>query len=129
MSDNLKKLIELEKEAVDFGFEWPNPKSIIKQAINECSEIEEAINNNESLDRIQEEIGDLIHAALSLCRFIGLDIHQTLYRLTIKFSNRIDKLKLITKKHGLNSLVGQDTAFMLKLWDEAKKLDKKYEAT
>lgn len=125
MSDNLKKLIELEKEAVDFGFEWPNSKSIINQAISECLEIEEAINKNESLERIQEEVGDLIHAAISICRFTGLNIEQTLSKLTLKFSNRIEALKLVAKQHQLDSLVGQDSDFMLQLWEEAKKFDKK----
>jgi uncharacterized protein YabN with tetrapyrrole methylase and pyrophosphatase domain len=49
-----------------FGFEWPNETMIIEQAIDECREIKDAIEKQESRDRIPEEIGDLLHSAVSL---------------------------------------------------------------
>lgn len=126
---SLNKLIELEKDAILFGFEWPNQKAIIKQAINECIEIQEAIDMNESSDRIQEEIGDLMHASISLCLFSGFNVEETLNKFSSKFEHRMNSVKLLAKKLGLNSLQGQSTEFMLKLWDEAKKLDQNNEIT
>jgi len=125
MSEALNKLIEIEKDAIEFGFEWPNEKAILQQAISECTEIQEAIENNESSDRIQEEIGDLLHAAISLCIFAGFDPEQTLNNLVKKFKTRMDNLKLVTKERKLLTLKGQSTEFMLELWDEAKNLDQK----
>ncbi len=124
MSASLNKLIKLEKEAVEFGFEWPNHDSIINQALSECKEISDAIKNNESEDRIQEEIGDLLHTAVSLCRFRGFDLEQTINKLVNKFDARMRSLKDLTTAQNLHSLEGQTIEFKLELWEKAKKLNK-----
>ena len=124
MSNALKDLIELEKDAVKFGFEWPNEKAILEQVVSECDEIQSAINESEGKDRIQEEIGDLLHTSISLCRFANLDVEETLTKTVKKFAHRMQALKDITHSRGLSSLQGQSTKFMLELWSEAKKLDK-----
>lgn len=124
MSASLNKLMKLEKEAVEFGFEWPNHDSIINQALSECKEISDAIKNNESEDRIQEEIGDLLHTAVSLCRFRGFDLEQTINKLVNKFDARMRSLKDLTTAQNLHSLEGQTIEFKLELWEKAKKLNK-----
>lgn len=124
MSFALKKLFELEKEATEFGFEWPNAHDIIKQAINECQEVQQSLNNNESPKRVQEELGDLLQASISLCRFLGFNFEDTISRLNSKFGTRLALLKKLTKEQNLDSLHGQSTEYMLKLWDEVKKLEK-----
>ena len=124
MSNALKNLVELEKDAVRFGFEWPNEEAILEQVISECNEIQSAIQENESKDRIQEEIGDLLHTAVSLCRFANFDVEETLAKTVKKFAHRMQALKDIANSNGLDSLQGQSTKFMLELWSEAKKLDK-----
>ncbi len=118
----LDSLINLEIEAREFGFDWPDRESIIEQALSECEEIKEAIQNNESKERIQEEIGDLIHTAISLCIFAGFDTKETIAKVTDKFGARMQKVKALTKEKGLLSLKGQSTEFMLELWSNAKKV-------
>lgn len=117
----LEKLIELEKDARAFGFDWPNEKMIIEQAISECDEICDAIDQDESKQRIQEEIGDLLHTAISLCVFSGYDVDETLAKVNNKFGKRMAILKEITKKRGLNDLHEQSFDLMLDIWKEAKK--------
>lgn len=57
LGNALNDLLSLEKDAREFGFEWPDEAMIIEQAIDECREIKEAIENQEMHGRIQEEIG------------------------------------------------------------------------
>ena len=66
----LHKLIAEKKAAREFGFEWPNQEAVIRQIIDECREIREDIQTNATAAKIQEEIGDLLHAAISLCIFL-----------------------------------------------------------
>lgn len=120
MSEALKKLIAAEKEAREFGFDWPNQESIINQIIDECREIREDIANHASAEKIQEEIGDLLHAAFSFCNFSGFDIEETLSKINQKFDARMSALRVLTKEIGLENLQGQSTKFMLALWDKAK---------
>lgn len=62
----LKDLITLEKDARDYGLDWSDYEMILEQVIDECREIKEAINDGESKERVQEEIGDLLlHTAIS----------------------------------------------------------------
>jgi uncharacterized protein YabN with tetrapyrrole methylase and pyrophosphatase domain len=123
MSNILSRITELEKDSIDFGFCWPDEEAIIKHTISECEEIRDAIKHKEPSHRIQEEIGDLLYTAASLCIFAGFDVEDTFIKVADKFHNRMKKLKAITKEHGLDSLQGQSIEFMLKLWDEAKKRD------
>jgi len=65
--NSLQQLILLEHEAREFGFDWPNIGMILDQAISECDEIKDALAQDEPDHRIQEEIGDLLHTAVSMC--------------------------------------------------------------
>ncbi|HJD56212.1 MAG TPA: nucleotide pyrophosphohydrolase [Rickettsia endosymbiont of Pyrocoelia pectoralis] len=120
----LNKLIMLEQDARAYGFDWTDQDMILEQAIDECREIKEAIDNSESKERVQEEIGDLLHTAISLCIFLGFDVEETLSKTTGKFSKRMKALKMLTEKHNLPNLQGQSPEFMLKLWREVKELTK-----
>ncbi|WP_253308622.1 MazG nucleotide pyrophosphohydrolase domain-containing protein [Rickettsia endosymbiont of Orchestes rusci] len=120
----LKELINLEQDARGYGFDWSNHEMILEQVIDECREIKEAIENGEAKERVQEEIGDLLHTAISLCIFSEFDVEETLRRTNKKFANRMNALKILTKKHNLPNLQGQPIEFMLKLWREAKEITK-----
>lgn len=120
----LKKLIELEKDAREFGFDWPDQYAILNQIINECQEVRSDIEANCSDEKIQEEIGDLIHAVISLCTFSGCDVEQTIDKVNAKFSKRMILLKELAKNRGLTTLKGQSIPFMLELWNQVKILEK-----
>lgn len=123
-NNGLSDLLAIENDARDFGFEWPNIEMILDQVSSECDEIREAIANHEPVARIQEEIGDLLHTAISLCRFAGFDTEETLSKSASKFSKRMQALKEVTKQRGLDDLHGQTILFMLELWKEVKLLEK-----
>jgi uncharacterized protein YabN with tetrapyrrole methylase and pyrophosphatase domain len=116
----LNTLIALEKDARNFGFNWTDETMILEQVLSECQEIQEAIQLKESKTRIQEEIGDLIHTAISLCLFAGFDVHETLSNVNEKFEERMTRVKQLTHELGLNSLKGKNMDFMLDLWQQAK---------
>jgi uncharacterized protein YabN with tetrapyrrole methylase and pyrophosphatase domain len=117
----LNDLLILEKDAKQFGFDWPDELMIIEQAMDECREIKEAIENHEQRERIQEEIGDLLHSAISLCEYAGFDVEETLHKVNKKFGNRMQAIKKLTHDAGLTNLKGQNFEFMMDLWRKAKK--------
>ncbi len=117
----LEKLLAARQEAKVFGFEWANTDQLIDQAISECAEIREAIENDEPAHRVQEEIGDLLHTAISLCDFVGFDVEETLEKVCTKFDLRFNNLKKLAAEQGLSSLEGKSLAFKLGLWDKIKK--------
>ena len=120
----LDKLIALEKESREYGFYWPHAHMIIEQAISECSEIKEALDQKESPQRVQEEIGDLLHTAISLCIYAGFDVEETIISTEKKFSSRMSSLKEVALEKGLRTLQGQPTEYLLTLWGEVKRREK-----
>ncbi|QRN04973.1 nucleotide pyrophosphohydrolase [Legionella sp. MW5194] len=117
----LQRLLTLEKEVRDFGFLWPDADMIIEQAISECQEIKEALDNRQSAARVQEEVGDLLHTALSLCCFLNFNVHETLARTADKFTARMEALKALAGEKGYTDLKGQPIEFLGELWQEVKR--------
>lgn len=119
----LEQLVQLENDARKFGFDWPHHLMILEQIIDECREVREEIDHGESQEKLQEEIGDLLHSVISLCIFSGFKVEETLSKTHIKFSRRMQLLKECVQRHGLEDLRGQSIHFMLQLWKEVKKLE------
>ncbi|KTD18110.1 MazG nucleotide pyrophosphohydrolase domain-containing protein [Legionella jordanis] len=124
LDNAMDELIALEQEARSFGFEWPNEEMILDQALSECAEIKEALENGESQKRIQEEMGDLLHTAISLCLFAGFHPEDTMAKIASKFKARMQALKEDAYQNGLKHLKGQPPSMLMKLWQEAKKKSK-----
>jgi len=113
----------LEKEAEQFGFKWGNTHQIMAQIKSECDEIDEHLSNiNENnKPKLQEEIGDLMHAVFSLCIFCDLDAKETLTKSVDKFDRRLSSVKTIAKENGITTLNGYSLDELMKFWDQAKK--------
>lgn len=119
--DALQKLITLEKDARDFGFDWSDHKMLYDQTLSESKEVIAAIQGREGDERVQEEIGDLIHTAISWCCFAGYDVEETLAKTSKKFARRMHALRSIAKEKGLETLKGKPMPYLLELWEEAKR--------
>lgn len=118
----IKKIIEVEKQAKDFGFYWPNTDVIMDQILSECQEIDELLKDkNSSPERLQEEIGDLLHAAFSLSFFCGHNPEITLEEALAKFEKRFIQTKELAQKAGHKTLHGKTMNEMMKYWNQAKK--------
>ena len=120
--NQIAKLVQLEKEAVEFGLKWSNTEQILQQIQSECVEVQEHLqtqSENYSPD-LQEEIGDLLHAVYSLCVFCKLDPEQTLENTVSKFELRFKMMKLIAHENGINNVQGLSFNELMVLWDQAK---------
>lgn len=121
--DVLQQLTLTEDEAQDFGFQWSNAQQILDQIISEVQEVHEVLNHSvseDSKEHLQEEIGDLIHAACSLCLFCGFDLEKTMYKSVEKVKLRLQKVKFIANVQGYTTLKGEPFAKLMELWDRAK---------
>lgn len=122
--DVFKKLELLEKQAADFGFAWPNENTIIKQVLSECEEIQQELRQDplsvSNKRKLQEEIGDLLHAAFSLCVFCGFGTKETLTNSINKFEQRFGAVKQLAAKSDLVDLNGLPFARLMEFWDQAK---------
>lgn len=118
-SDPLKRIETQEHAAKRFGFYWEHLDQLIEQIQSECIEIKEAWDKND-LKHLQEEVGDLLHAALSLAIFCRLDPKETLLLSSDKFQKRYDKLVSLAQQDGLENLKGKSFDVLLDYWNRAK---------
>lgn len=120
--DILKKLTQLENEAAAFGFKWENPQQIMAQIRSELTEIEAHLDNPMEENKLQEEIGDLLHAVFSLCVFCKFDASKTLSDSIQKFERRFRETQKLANQDGLVDLNGQSFENLMAFWNKAKEL-------
>jgi len=70
--------------------------------------------------KLQEEIGDLLHAVFSLCIFCQFEAEETLLNSINKFERRFNMIKSLAKENGLNTLHGHSFDELMILWHQAK---------
>lgn len=116
----LQKVLKLETEASDFGFRWEIPQQIREQIVSEISEIEAHLKDHDRT-KLQEEIGDLLHAVFSLTVFCGFDPEETLAMSVDKFEKRFNAVKRIAAERGLQTLQGMKFDALMEIWSVAKK--------
>ena len=127
MSDVIKEIINLEKQAKEYGFYWPDSKSVMKQIKSEYDEVSELLFDDcsSSLNEdLAEEIGDLLHAVFSLCIFLKFNPDEILDNSVNKFKKRFDLTKKIALEDGHVDMRGKNIQVMMKYWDKAKKVIK-----
>lgn len=119
--DIFKQFIKLENEAKEFGFYWRNQESILNQIKSEVLEVEELLQQeNYSEEYLQEEIGDLMHAIISLSLYKNFDPKTILEKSITKFYTRFTAIKELAKQEGLDNLKNCSHKKTLDYWNRVK---------
>lgn len=125
MTKLFEKALRLEQEAAEFGFCWENTQQIMAQICSECNEIQEHLlpdqNHVHPSPLLQEEIGDLFHAVVSLCAFCHLDPTEILRLAVDKFESRFQMVQTLARQQGLTSLKGYPFDILMHYWNAAKR--------
>jgi uncharacterized protein YabN with tetrapyrrole methylase and pyrophosphatase domain len=114
-----KKVEELEIAAKQFGFYWEHIGQLIEQIKSECIEIQEAWQKDDR-SHLQEEVGDLLQAAVSLAVFCGLDPQDTLLQSIEKFKKRYNTVVELAHHDGFQNLHHQPFEVLMNYWNRAK---------
>lgn len=119
-SDLFEKISEQEKKACEFGFYWERIDQLLDQIRSECLEIQEAAQSGDRR-HLQEEIGDLMNAAVSLAVFCGMSPIETMRESVEKFQRRYDALVELVRNDGRKDLRNQPFEVLTDYWHRAKK--------
>ena len=95
------------------GFDWPDAEMAMNKVEEEAAELRQALTDNTN---VEEELGDLLFAAVNVARLRGLDPEETLMRATDKFRRRFAKVE----EAAGDKLAGMDIDEMVILWKQAK---------
>ena len=108
----------LQERAAGIGFDWPDVRGPMLKVKEEIGEIEREQGAG-SRERVEDEIGDLLFAAVNLARKLGVEPGQALERANAKFTQRFEQVEKLAEERGLE--MGRASLEELdRLWDEVK---------
>src|SRR5262249_3115345 len=84
--------LQLTKKAARTGFDWPDADGILEKIREEATELQgELAGNNQA--KVEEEVGDLLFAAVNLARFLKIDPEIVLKNANKKFVRRFHQME------------------------------------
>ena len=114
----LTRAMELQRKASSVGFDWNDPRAVLRKIREEADEIEAALDRGEASE-LADETGDLLFALVNLARHTGVDPEMALRSTNAKFERRFGHIERALASQG-RSLESASLAEMDALWDEAK---------
>ena len=107
-----------QSKAARVNFDWAELRDVIAKVEEELGETKEAIQSRKE-DRIEDEIGDLLFAAVNLARKTKIDAETALQSATDKFVARFNRLEDELKTRGMK-LGEVELAEMDAIWNRIK---------
>jgi nucleoside triphosphate diphosphatase len=114
----LTRALKLQAKASQVGFDWHDPRAVLRKIREEADEIEAALDAGEP-NAAAAEVGDLLFAAVNLARHLQADPDALLRQTNQKFERRfaaIERALAARGKAPQNATLSE----MDTLWEEAK---------
>lgn len=120
--DPLLLAFRIQDRVAKVGFDWDDARGALDKVREEAEEIGRELDEADA-ERLRDEIGDLLFAAVNLARLAGVHPSAALAGANAKFSRRFRALEGLAMRDGV--VWGQATLEELdRLWDEVKRLER-----
>jgi tetrapyrrole methylase family protein/MazG family protein len=115
----LARAAKVQRRAAGWGFTWRSPEQALTKLREEVVELDEAVGDPERADA---ELGDVLFAAVSVGRTLGLDAESSLRRATTRFAGRAERTFALATERGLDTETLSDEELLV-LYAEARDAD------
>lgn len=115
----LTRATKLGTRAARVGFDWTDADGPRAKLLEELAEVD-AARRGEGSSTLEDEVGDLLLAATSLARHLGVDPETALRRANGRFEARFRTMESLARQRGLG-LEKLDAAAFDALWNEVKR--------
>ena len=95
----LKKAEKLGKRAASTGFDWPDERGVRQKIDEELEELDAALRAQE-VEKMTEELGDLLFSVVNLARHLCIDPEQALVNANRKFEQRFRQMEADITENG-----------------------------
>ena len=112
---------KVQEKAKKVGFDFDDVSFAINKVKEELKEVID-VYNTENMEKIKEEIGDLLFSCVNVARFLKVDEEIALNCTIDKFIKRFDYIERVAKEKDIE-LTNMNIDEMNKLWEISKKLD------
>lgn len=109
---------KVQKKARKAGFDWDDAQGALDKLSEEAEELKAAVAQGSN---IQEELGDLLFAAVNVSRFVKVDTEDALNAATDKFIRRFAKVEELAGDKPMPEMSLEE---LDKLWDQAKAMER-----
>ena len=110
---------KIQTKAARAGFEWPNVQAAVEKLEEELDELKEAIAEQTN---VEEELGDLLFAAVKVGRFFQIDAEKALAGTCEKFIRRFSGVEAAVTAQG-KTMKDLDVSELMALWNQEKPMD------
>jgi ATP diphosphatase len=114
----LTRAMDLQRRASSVGFDWNDPREVLRKIREEADEIEQALDRGDK-EELAGETGDLLFAVVNLARHVDANPEMALRCANAKFELRFGYIERTLAARG-RSLESATLEEMDALWDEAK---------
>jgi len=116
---------KLQKKAAKIGFDWPDASGAFAKIMEEAAELQEAYQTDPDSPLVEEELGDLLFAAVNFARLKeGMTAEEIMRKANRKFEERFRKMEDFMHRNG-ESPATAGLKRLDEVWDMVKKEEKK----
>ncbi|MBU2652055.1 MAG: nucleoside triphosphate pyrophosphohydrolase [Bacteroidetes bacterium] len=115
----LVKAVRIQEKARGVGFDWDEPGQVWEKVLEELGELKKEVDSGGSVEKIENEFGDLLFALVNYSRFIDVNPEDALERTNRKFIRRFQYLEEKVRESDRN-LFDMKLSEMDEIWNEAK---------
>jgi XTP/dITP diphosphohydrolase len=119
----LVQAMRIQEKAKQVGFEWDNKEQVWEKVEEEANELKAEVNAMDagkgSIEKIEEEMGDLLFSIVNYARFLNIDPDQALARTNKKFMKRFQAMEEIVAAEG-KQMTDLNLAEMDAIWNTVK---------
>lgn len=114
----LMRSYKVQQKASQVGFDWDNVEDVLKKVDEEIVELKD-VYKSKDVERINDEIGDVLFSVVNLSRFLKVQPELALTGSINKFIKRFEFIETESKKDGKN-LEDMSLEEMNELWNKSK---------
>jgi XTP/dITP diphosphohydrolase len=115
---SLHRAYRLQEKAAKVGFDWDNKEDVWKKVIEEIEEMHKS-EKEETIQELENEIGDVFFAMTNYARFLGVNPENALRNTNEKFINRFRYVEKKVNETG-RKINESNLTEMDKYWNESK---------
>ncbi|HOH84622.1 MAG TPA: nucleoside triphosphate pyrophosphohydrolase, partial [Bacteroidales bacterium] len=113
------KAYRIQEKVSGVGFDWEKRSQVFDKVMEEANELKNEVENNLSIEKTEQEFGDLIFALINYARYINVNPEDALEKTNIKFIKRFSFIEKKAKESG-RRIQELSLAEMDSYWNESK---------
>lgn len=115
----LIKAYRIQDKVANVGFDWEKPEDVWDKVKEEIGEFETELRNDDNMNRITEEFGDVLFSLVNVARLYKIRPDNALEQKNLKFIRRFNYIEQQAKQQN-RRLQDMTIDEMEQLWQQAK---------